>query len=608
MRHSTSVSGEVLSRRVRVYKYGMLAPRACIDRILEEDRRMLSLWNALVEIGETSRKEWEGALSQDADLHRAEARMSELRARLDRARAHVRELREGEFRADELERARDSLQAARSEFTESIRVMRVARRSAREAMATQTRKMTEEREKRLSAALKTSLESGLHWSFAESVLDRWRTAWSQALLGKRGFAKSKDSTQDPLPYVFRYTHGGARLARLFSSRSRLVRLAVPDEEEPPTSLGPSAQRRWRRMRSRGRALITIGGHAFDFGIVYHRRLPAGSLLKRIDLARSRRFHRKSGAPPGWEWHLCITVEEPHVGPAVHPLPGTLAALAMGWRRVEGRVRVATIATPNSGSEDVWLPDKVSRRYEAAQRLQVRLSDELKAIKSKASSLVESRALVDTDFAALKDAWPRVRTGGLLRLLSRLGADRDEGNLAKEIERWDRSRLRLLNIRRSLIRHACRQRSWWWQNVLLTLCRKYSTIVTMDLDLESLKKRPAASTPASAHAHAASMAGQQLAGLHEARRWLELMAAKTGTRLRVQPAAYVSLRCSRCSRCAACSSLLDAVSLELHRCAGREAAETSATGYSCKACGYEADRIVNSASNLLAAAVGNGAPA
>ena len=608
MKHPRSPSSAPAAR-VRVYKYGLLAPRESHDAMLEEDRKMRGLWNALVGIGETSRKEWEALLGENPELQAATARLAGLRAELDRARAARRAPALRGAARDLRDAARDAHLAARAAYREGISTLRETRARARTAIRAKTEELSVARERALLELKKGARALGIHWSSADAAVERWRTAWSQALLGRRGFPRAKEETDPPLPYVFRYTGGGAKAKRLFSQRSTVLRIELPEPTPPPEGAGPARRARWLRRQGRGSLFVRIGGQLYAFGIVMHRPLPTGAVLKKAEVTRALRAPAAGQGPPRWDWHLCLTVEEPG-GPAPrHPLPGTLAALAVGWRRVEEKLRVGLLLTSAGEREEIWLPDKLSARESWAKDVQVRMDLELEAAKKLAEPELERLAREDDDVRRMKDDWERVRSGGLLRLAARLGTKDESPELRAALARWDRRRLRWLRIRRGIYRHLRHHRSWWWQNTALALSRRFETVVVPDADLASLLGRPTVGDAVARRRHAAAAAKQQLAAVHEGLRWLRLMAEKCGGAVRAVPAAFTSLRCSRCGACGACAGPIDFSRPEPHACGGREAGDEPKAGeFRCPRCALEIDRGENTARNLLASYSGGRTPA
>lgn len=603
MKHETS-RNDGPPARVRVYKYGLLPPREPLDGILEEDRKLIALWNSLVEVGEASRKEWEALLDGNRVFREASLRLAVLRGELEAARKRRRESGRRGAPKEDRDAASDALLKARTAFREGLGRMRDARKTARLAISTKTEELTRTRDEAIRGVLKRARDEGLHWSSAEALVERWKTAWAQALAGRGGFPRLKAGAESPLPYVFRYTGGGCPLTRLFSARSSILRITLPPTSAPPEGMGPARRARWHRRQGRGRVLVAIGGRPYDFGIVMHRRPPEGSLLKKAEVSRALRAPSAPPTPPRWDWHLCLTVEEPAVAAVRHPRPGSMVAFAMGWRRVETRLRVGVLLTTAGEREDLWLPEKLQEREDRAKGVQVDMDADLNEMKGMARPALDRLAAQDEEVRRLKDAWERVRSGGLRRLAARLEARGEDSEFLRALGRWEHRRIRRLTIRRGIFRHLKNHRSWWWQNTALVLSRRFETIVVLDADLEGLKRRPAPEDGAVARKHSASAAGQQLAALHEGLRWLKLMAGKCGGGVRAIPAAFMSLRCSRCGACRACSGPVEPCRAGTHGCEGRAVEqEPHEYEFRCPSCALVLDRAENTASNLLAASRG-----
>jgi hypothetical protein len=483
---------------------------------------------------------------------------------------------------------------------EGLREFRLLRKRVTERLKARRDELVREREVRVGELVRQAKERGLPWAAAGSVVDRWRTAWSQALQGKRGFPIAKSEGAAPPPHVFRYTHGGSALGRLFSPRSRVVRLVVPPAGEPPKGLSRSALGRWLKKRGRGRAILRIGKSSHDFGLVLHRLPDPKGLVKKVEVVRSG-AGREEKHPPRWDWHLQITVAEPQPSKLDHPFPGTLASLAPGWRRVGERLRVGVVLSSLGELRELWLPEKVLRRDEQARRIQARMDRETEDAKAALLPLLATPGEGDEETRKLLDAWEKVRAGGLRRLARRPQAFAVPGS-QEIVAAWERRRLRLQRIRRRLLGHLRRHRLWWWQNEMLGLLKSYSTIVHPELSLDVLQRRKALGLqPVSVDK--ATTANQQLAGLHEARRWLADMARKTGSAVLELPSANMSKRCSTCGRCEGCSESLAPAAACAHGCleADGPGGRVPGAGFECRHCGWAGDRGWNVARNLLAVA-------
>lgn len=316
MRHTSTTN--VAVRTIRVYKYGLLAPRSPHDDIGLEDRKLIDLWNALVEMGEKSRAEWEKTLLADPDLAAALRGLNEAKGRLEQARDRQKKL--GKVASEESrEAARGDVREAKEAVRTDAIAFRLLKNQVRKGLDVRRDELIALREARIVELRKDARTKKVHWASADAVVDQWRTSWALALKGKAGFPRPKQPGDSPPPHVFRYTQGGCPLSRLFSPRSKLLRLTVAPAAAPCDQIR-SAGRRWARLQARGQAHIRIGARAYDFGLVLHRRPPETARLKRAVVSRSVRF---PGLASGrnWNWHLLLTVEEPCTTPPLIHVPG-----------------------------------------------------------------------------------------------------------------------------------------------------------------------------------------------------------------------------------------------------------------------------------------------
>lgn len=598
MRHSTSPDAN--TRRVRVYKYGLLPPRTPHEDIALEDRKLVDLWNALVEMGEKSRAEWEQSLMADPALASAARSLAELKGALEQARDRKKKLGRDASEESRVAASRE-IRLAKEEFRTQLLAFRLVKNEVRKGLRERRDELIALRESRIVELRREAKAQRVHWASADAVVDQWRTSWALALKGTAGFPRPKHPVDSPPPHVFRYTQGGCPLSRLFSPRSRLLRLSVAPAAAPPDGQSRSAGRRWARLMARGQAHIQIGSRAYDFGLILHRRPPAMARVKRAIVSRSVRLPGRSLGRT-WDWHLLLTVEEPGEASPHHPHPGTLAALSRGWRRVDGRLRVGVLVSRDGQSETLSLPEKVLARDEESRRLQIRLDFEVEELKAKLQPLLARTAAQDEAIRPFLSSWERLRSGGLLRLLDHLveAGSGDEAVLALNL--WNHRRQRLLKIRRRVLGHLQRHRAWWWQNTMLGLCRNFATVVVLDLSLERLMRQEAGAHPVQDRIDARTTANQQLAGHHEGFRWLGRMAAKTGTVILTLDNGFISAKCSGCARCTRCGSSLEPASTLAHRCgAPKEDWSEADAQMRCSACGLTLDNGENTARNLLALA-------
>ncbi len=595
MRHQSKVSDREV--RYRIYRYGLLPPRDSLAAILEEDRKLTDLWNAVVACGEDSRAKWEEAFRADPELQLRQANLDALRRQSREGCDLWKASRRAKAPAAERAAAWAAYGAARTALGEGLREFRLLRKRVGERLRSRRDELIKEKETRVAGLLREAKAAGIAWASAQAVVDRWRTGWSQALRGKCGFPRPKAEGAAP-PHVFRYTQGGSRLARLFNPRSKTVRLVLPPAGQPPEGLSRSGLRRWEKKQGRGRAILRIGSTTHDFGLVLHRMPQANGLVKKVEVVRSETLVDGKHVAR-WDWHLQVTMAEPAPFRAQHSRPGTVAALALGWRRLGERLRAGVMLSGDGEVREVWLPEKVLRRNERARRIQARMDRETEETKAALLPLLAEPALVDAEIRKTVGAWERVRAGGLRRLLGRLETLGPSVPL-DHLHSWERRRRRLQAIRRRILVHLRRHRSWWWQNEIHGLLESYSTILHPELVLNRLLRKQDAS-PVPIQVQRAATANQQLAGLHEARRWLSEMAAKTATAVVELPAENLGKRCSSCGRCQGCAESLEASRISLHTCHLPEGPAERIPGprFECSGCAWEGDRGLNVARNLLA---------
>lgn len=586
--------------RLRVYKYGLLAPRDPLEALLEEGRKLTKLWNALVAVGEASRAQWETVAALDPTLKEARDGELELSSALERTLKEWKDLRARSPGSQETAVARKTVAEARRAFSEGRKVARQAARQVAIRERQVLDELTRTREKTVADLLKQFKADGLPWASVEVLVKRWRTAWIQALLGRKHFPKPKHSDDTTIPHVFRYTKGGTPFARLSSPRATVVRLVIPPRAVPAEGLSKARSARWTRRNGRGSLEARIGGQRYRFGLVLHRWPPPDAKVKRIEISKTLRSHPALSGTSRWTWALAVIVEEPARGPEAHRVPGSIAALRLGWRMADGRIRAGVVVESGKGMRELWLPDKILAREQEAARLQRELDHDVESVKSKALESLGELAS-DAVVSSLLSRWGRLKARGLKLLSERLDELDRPTTLRASLWDWDRRHIRQLNICRGLFRHLTRHRLWWWQNELLALCRAFETIIVADPAPGRAIRRKAPERELPSPLEAAVRRHQQLVAPHEALKWLQLMAAKTSTSIKVVPSTLIAGLCSNCMCCGLCGTAATFDSASAHECAGRNHLEMPSeipVPFRCGACKFVLDRAVNSARVLL----------
>lgn len=166
-------------------------------------------------------------------------------------------------------------------------------------------------------------ESSCYWANKETLLDRFETAL-------RSKYRPRFHKFDPnkLCFVHRFTGGGIEAKRIFSSNSRRVSLEIHGHK-------------------RGTIKVMIAGVIIPFQIVFHRPFPNGAILKRLEILK------RSIQKPVWS--VCFTLEIPPERFVKPPTRGGEGALEVGYRKLNGSVRVGVLMDCDN-TEEIFLPD------------------------------------------------------------------------------------------------------------------------------------------------------------------------------------------------------------------------------------------------------------
>jgi hypothetical protein len=211
--------------------------------------------------------------------------------------------------------------------------------------------------------------------------------------------------------------------------------------------------------------------------------------------------------------------------------GPVAAIALGWRLVETRLRIGTLVDDAQHREDLWqepeyTPERLQllRRWQYLARLHTQDAEALEATKTSLAQLIWPDDLPG-EILALRQTWATVRHGGLTRLL-RWAEIRNSWPAGVAIlRRWATQHTRWYREWRGVEQRIQRGRRWLYEQQAIALCRRYRVIVLEAMDLRQMA---ASKTPAVAMNSAQQY--RVLASLSEWCACLTRMAEKSDTTL------------------------------------------------------------------------------
>jgi hypothetical protein len=394
-----------------------------------------------------------------------------------------------------------------------------------------------------AAAKELVAQSRLDWVNGPEVLDRLRTA-----IKSKRWPRFHAST-DRIALFHRYTSGGIAIGKLIDNR-RAKRFAFESSGEwqlPRLAHSPD-KKHWR-------AHFAVSKEQIEFSLVLHRSLPDEGILKRVGWLGQVSAGK-------WFWRLALTIEEPPKAMPCHSSQLT-AGLDLGWRLFR-----------DGGTNDYirigMLADSEGRTIEL--RLPLRLRQGPKSEQRDISYLAELQSLA-AEFLKSAQTLAGDKQLGHSELRKLAAADHEHAaGIRAALAARDMLRRRMSEQRF----HMIRRRRWWYQNLALWLCRRYSQIaVEADMTLSQLH------TWSSIPGFRPAEIYRKYAAVGELRRCIRAEAMKTGTRVDGY-AAKTTITCWLC---------------------GAEATRSAKLMLTCVN-GHTLDQDKNAAMNLLSQVNGN----
>jgi Putative transposase DNA-binding domain len=399
-----------------------------------------------------------------------------------------------------------------------------------------------------AAAKQAVVDSGLNWEAGPGVYDQFKAA-CPTKKNPRGEPQLQ-TRLEKLTLLHRFTGGGAPVAQLESARAQRFRLGQTPAFAWENNSRPNKQRRF----TRGWWGLEEDGFAFD--ILLHRALPPDGIVKRVVWAG--RLHRVFG----WQWAVCITVEEPpsvYVREADVTQGRSRAGLDLGWR-VGGEgawLRIGMVTDSVGRTLELRLPLQWTESRERRHQARFRAHGERYIPHRTWRDVAELDAMIGDAVQDCKDQIARIvkrlppgfvqmRQRGLFQLLehsddlSEDPATRDA--LTDLLTRWRERNRQLRTWKIVATDKAMAQRRMIYRRLAHWLTTQYQTI-TWEGDL-SLKEMAEAELPDDP-ALSASMRYRQTASLSELRRYLQESALKQGCELIAAPAKNTTATCWEC---------------------------------------------------------------
>lgn len=362
---------------VVVRQYGLLAPQNWGPDVDEELNRMNRFWNTLVEIEQRTREKYLAILGESEALAEVQAEIEALQAeRLaqieerNKRRAAVRSKSKADT-GEQQARIKEINAALKPLYTQSKALMKAAREEKKAAL----KGLEMERRAEVKAARQNS---GCFWCNYNAVLESYSVARVKAM--KDGGAL-RFRRFDGTGRLTNQIQGGASAEEILSGKNTQVQLEL---------LAPLGGRRGRQGGYKG--LLTIRaffgrdetGKRFSrdvrFPIVMHRPFPPGAIIKSVTVTvRQDNPTVIRGAVAGDNGERLETGRKRYEVSFVcrHPKAdapasgGEAVGINLGWKQVQGGLRVATAVSTTGETEHLVVPDSVVQGYAHIEELRSR---------------------------------------------------------------------------------------------------------------------------------------------------------------------------------------------------------------------------------------------
>jgi hypothetical protein len=402
-----------------------------------------------------------------------------------------------------------------------------------------------------TAAAATALvaNSGLNWECGPEVLDRFRASRTVAIralrLGqttqKAGFPRfHRLLNRVAIPH--RFTGGGASVQSLYSNRARRFSLVPVD---PQAYAGKTRHYTHQRVTT---GTFRVGNEMIRFRTVLHRTIPPNAVVKKVMWLGDNHPTR------GWQWSIAITVEQMLPTRPTHN--GGFAALDLGWRVMEGYVRIGMLYDGRRFYElrcPLDMPSYQSRRHGLASSYYAlidfdrRIGENVASTKAELAALLPSMVEEEIGWVTNPIAFQRMRQGGLARLLGYFRAHEDDYGdaIVKLLEAWDMENTRQRSMRAALFDRLVARRRWLYRNLAAWLTQNFAMIARESpLGIKQMleDRQPRAD---SKYALEAARRYHQWTAVSELMSYLENAAARNATRLVAVDPFNTTRRCAEC---------------------------------------------------------------
>lgn len=546
----------------KVYEYGCLAPTVGADLVEQQIRLAHQYRNKLVELELHRRAEWRRIIGEHPQVAALEAQAHGLEQLIETTRSAILTARQKARKAVETDEEDASVRQLRSVLKVVWRDLKDAKKTAQNDPVYKARLHALEDESK-KAGREARGACGLYWGtylVAEQAADKARKAATDPRFQRF----------DGSGHLAVQLQGGLATGAVFGSNSRIQIAPVPDD----TWTHPVRGERKRKSRTCVRIRVGSDGRApvwAEFPMIMHRPLPEGGIIKWVHLIRRR-------VGTHYEYRVQFVVQQPD---AVSPVAVSRTALGIdiGWRKVDGGLRVAYWVDESGRHDQLILPDEVISQFAKVTDLRSIRDQHFNAIQAALGPWLKDADIPD---------WLRERTESFAhwrspgRLASVVLAWRNQrfpgdADMFTVAEAWRKQDKHLYEWEANLRDQVIRRRREIYRVFAATIARSYGFIILEDFDLRQIARYAAPEEGTDGNPN--SRYARTMAAVSVLRECIEQACASTGAQVVKVPSPYTTRQCHVCGAV----DNFDAASWVVH---------------TCSVCGTIWDQDYNAASNLL----------
>jgi Putative transposase DNA-binding domain len=269
---------------------------------------------------------------------------------------------------------------------------------------------------------------------------------------------------------------------LFDCQSQLLRLIPPD----PSYIRANGAIRGRAGQTKALFRIeSTGGSTprwVTLNVLMTRALPENGLIKWAFLKRKKKVSAAGktyvSITRDYDYYLCLMVSEP---PSQLTLKGKVA-LEVGWRLMEGGLRVAVYYDGVGSARELYLPATYVDRWNKKKSLESiidQLTNETKR------EILKTNPELGSKFALAVNKKGQENTRRVANIL--LSLYRSNPKFLDRLERWRRKHLHLIRYKSGLEDRLIRQRTEIYRRFANELGKKYSVGAMEDFDLRKVSR-------------------------------------------------------------------------------------------------------------------------